>query len=150
MDEHRNFARKQHVGHGTKLRAQFTEYAVAGLRKSDYAGVFQKTKDRGRPAWLAEIKLDGFQRSLFIKLWSAVDKAGNIRRLGLLQGLPLTFEKRSFDLIVIPEGVDRFHGIVELQDARLIINVFPAPARGKRRVYLCHLEVARSDGSVEA
>ena len=150
MNKHRNFARNQYLEYHVSVKTQFTDYVLGGFRKSDYAGVFQKTKDRGRPAWLAEIKLDGFQRSLFIKLWSAVDKAGNIRRLGLLQGLPLTFEKRSFDLIVIPEGVDRFHGIVELQDARLIINVFPAPARGKRRVYLCHLVVARSDGSVEA
>ncbi|MGK8236151.1 hypothetical protein ACLGGT_18575 [Roseovarius sp. MS2] len=150
MDEHRNFARKQHVGHGTKLRAQFTEYALAGLRKSDYAAVFQKIEGHDRPAWLAEIKLDGFQRSLFVKLWSSRDRAGNIRRLGLLQGLPLKLEKRSFDLIAMPESDEWFHGIVELQDARMIINVFSAPYGGKSKTHFCHLRVVRRDGSVGA
>lgn len=150
MDEPKSFARNQHQKYHASVKTQFTEHALAGLRRSSYAGVFQRIKVRDRPAWLAEIKLDGFQRSLIVKLWSDLDKAGNIRRRGLLQGLPLKREKRTFDLIAMPESDEWFQGIVELQDARMIINVFRVPARGKRRVNLCHLEVARSDVSVEA
>lgn len=150
MNENDNRTHKPRQYYDTQLKSQFIDYVLGGLRKSHCAGVFERNKDRDRPAWLAELKLDGFQRSLFVKLWSSRDRAGNIRRVGLLQGLSLKLEKRTFDLITILETRDRFQGIVELQDARLIINVFPAPARGKRRVYLCHLEVARSDVSVEA
>ena len=150
MGEYSSLVGNNRQQYNENLKTRFADYALAGLRRSDYAGVFQRIKVRDRPAWLAEIKLDGFQRSLSVRLWSALEKAGNIRRRGLLQGLPLTREKRTFDLAVMSESDEWFQGIVELQDARLIINVFPAPARGKRRVYLCHLRVARSDVSVEA
>ncbi|VVT33130.1 conserved hypothetical protein [Roseovarius sp. EC-HK134] len=148
MNEHRNFALRQRQVYRSRVETQFTDYALAGLRKSHYAGVFERIKDRDRPAWLAELKLDGFQRSLFVKLWSSRDRAGNIRRVGLLQGLSLKLEKRTFDLITIPETRDRFQGIVELQSDRLVINVFPATATGERKIYFCHLELVRSDGSI--
>lgn len=150
MNENRKLAGKKRQEHNEKFKAQFTDYALAGIRKSDYAGVFQKINERDQPKWLAEIRLDGFQRSLFVKLWGSRDKAGNIRRRGLLQSLPLKLERRSFDLIAIPNGGERFQGIIELQDVRLIINVFPETATGARKVYFCHLEVVRSDSSVGA
>lgn len=145
MNENKKLAGKKRQEHNEKFKAHFTDYALAGLRKSDYAGVFQKIKDSDQTAWLAEIKLDGFQRSLFVRIWGSRDKAGNICRDGLLQGLHLKPERRSFDLVAIPDDGERFHGIIELQDARLIINVLPASTGRARRIYLCHLEVVRSD-----
>jgi hypothetical protein len=145
MNENKKLAGRKRQEHNEKFKAQFTDYALAGIRKSDYAGVFQKINERDQPKWLAEIRLDGFQRSLFVKLWSSRDNAGNIRRRGLLQSLPLKLERRSFDLIAIPDGGERFQGIIELQDVRLIINVLPASTSRDCRIYLCHLEVVRSD-----
>ncbi|WP_375553874.1 hypothetical protein [Roseovarius mucosus] len=145
MNKNRNLTGRKRQEHNEKFKAQFTDYALAGLRKSDYAGVFQKIKDGDQTAWLAEIKLDGFQRSLFVKIWGSRDKAGNICRLGLLQGLHLKPERRSFNPVAIPDGGEQFQGIIELQDARLIINVLPASTGSDRRIYLCHLEVVRSD-----
>ncbi|MGK8235407.1 hypothetical protein ACLGGT_14715 [Roseovarius sp. MS2] len=145
MNENRKLAGKKRQEYDAKVKKQVAGYALVGLRRSDYAGVFQKINDHDQIAWLAEIKLDGFQRSLFVKLCSARDKDGNIRRRGMLQGLHVKPERRSFDLIDIPDGGERFQGIIELQDARLIINVIPASTGRDRRIYLCHLEVVRSD-----
>jgi hypothetical protein len=148
MGEYSSLVGNNRQQYNEKLKTQFADYARAGLRRSNYAGVFQRIEGHQQRAWLAEIRLDGFQRSLFVKLWSSRDRAGNFRRRGRLQGLPMKLEKRSFDLIAIPETRDRFQGIVELQAARLVINVFPATATEGRKIYFCHLEVVRSDGSV--
>lgn len=145
MDEYRKLAHKKRQEYDAKVKKQLAGYALVGLRRSEYAGVFQKINDYNETAWLAEIKLDGFQRSLFVKLRSARDKDGNICRRGLLQGLHLKLEKRSFDFNPITSIPNTLRGVVDLQDANLIFSVFPARARGSRHVYLCHLEVVQSD-----
>ncbi|VVT13909.1 conserved hypothetical protein [Roseovarius sp. EC-HK134] len=74
----------------------------------------------------------------------------HIRRVGMLQGLSLKLEKRSFDLITMPESDEWFQGVIKLQDARLIVNVFSSPYSGKSKAHFCHLRVVRRDGYVGA
>lgn len=129
-----------------RVKADYTEYALSGFRRSHYAGVFQKLEGKTPPAFLAEIKLDGFERSLSVKITIQRDNANGTSVRGHLHGPPLKLERRTFNFEPISGSPKHLKGIVNLRNARLIINLLPAPALRDRNVYLCFVEVDRTNG----
>lgn len=134
--EKRRAAREQ-------ARKNFTDYALADLRRSHYAGVFRKITGAANPTFLAKIELDGFERHFEIRISVQRDKAGQRYLKGLLSGVSLLSETRRFELTRDIGGADRYSGTIELHGACLVINVLPTAAANGRRINLCHMEVLR-------
>lgn len=126
-----------------QARWDVTDYALAGLRRAHYAGVFRTIEGAASPTFVAEIELDGFERSLEIRAIAQRDAAGQRYLDGMLSGLPLLCETRRFKLTRNAGRVDRYSGTIELHGASLVINILPTTAVNGCRVNLCHLEVLR-------
>lgn len=126
-----------------QARKNLTDYALAGLRRSHYAGVFRKIEGAVSATFMAEIELDGFERSLQIRATVQRDKAGQRYLEGLLSGLSLSSETRRFKLTRDAGIADKYSGTIDLHGACLIINVLPTTAVNGCRINLCHMEVLR-------
>ena len=126
----------------------YTEYALAGLRRPYYTGVFRKVKSATEPTFLAEIKLDGFERDIAVRYTARRDGERNLYFQGLLSGLQLKSDTRHFKLTRDNTAPNHYHGTIALHKTRLIISVLPAPSAQGKPVYLCLLEVVRERGNV--
>lgn len=126
-----------------QARKNLTDYALAGLRRPHYAGVFRKIEGAASPTFLAKIELDGFERHLEIRVAVQRDKAGQRYLKGLLSGVSLLSETRRFELTRDIGGADRYSGTIELHGACLIVSVLPITTVNSGRIYLCHMEVLR-------
>jgi len=126
-----------------QIRTNFTDYALAGMRRSHYAGVFRKIEGAVSPTFLAVLELDGFERRLEIKVTARRDKAGKQYLDGLLSGLSLLSQTRRFELTRDNEGAEKYSGTIKLHGSCLVINILPTNAVNGDRVNLCHLEVLR-------
>ena len=126
-----------------QAKKDVTDYALAGLRRPHYAGVFRKIEGAANPTFLAKIELDGFERHLEIRVAVQRDKAGQRYLDGLLSGVSLLSETRRFELTRDAGGADRYSGTIHLHGACLVINVLPTTAVNSGRIYLCHMEVLR-------
>lgn len=126
-----------------QARKNLTDYALAGLRRSHYAGVFRKIEGVATPTFVAKIELDGFERHFDIRVTVRRDKAGQRYLKGLLSGVSLLSETRRFELTRDAGGADRYSGTIELHGVCLVINVLPTAAVNSDRIYLCHMEVLR-------
>ncbi|MGQ3489379.1 hypothetical protein [Roseovarius pacificus] len=136
-------AMKQRRAAREQAKKDVTDYALAGLRRPHYAGVFRKIEGAATPTFLAKIELDGFERHLEIRISVQRDKAGQRYLKGLLSGVSLLSEARRFELTRDIGGADRYSGTIGLHGACLIVSVLPITTVNSGRIYLCHMEVLR-------
>jgi len=131
-----------------QAKKDVTDYALAGLRRPHYAGVFRRIEGATSPTFLAKIELDGFERHLEIRVSVQRDKAGQRYLNGLLSGVSLLSEARRFELTGDSGGADRYSGAIELHGVCLIVSVLPITTINSGRIYLCHMEVLRETADI--
>ncbi|MCZ0814321.1 hypothetical protein N5A93_19050 [Roseovarius sp. EGI FJ00037] len=127
-----------------QAKATFVEMSLAGFRRRNYAGVFRKRESASTPTYLAEIKLDGFERSIEVRFTVEREAEGQRCWRGMLRGLLSTQETRPFDFRRTTDRPGHFQGVIELHEARLIISLVPAVCANGDRLSLCHLELVRN------
>lgn len=128
-----------------RSKRKYVSYALSGLRARHYAGVFHKTERAKHPTFQAEIKLDGFERSLVVKFTLAPPNDRQLNASGTLRGLPLSKASRCFDLTRNSEGPYVLLGNIDLPGACLAIGILPARSSDGSEIYICHVEVVRDD-----
>ena len=127
-----------------QAKATFVDMSLAGFRRRHYAGVFGKRASASTPTYLAEIKLDGFERSIEVRFTVERDTDGQRHWPGMLRGLLSPQEKRPFDFRRKTDEPGHFQGVIELHGARLIISLVPTVCASGDGLHLCHLELVRN------
>lgn len=127
-----------------QAKATFVDMSLAGFRRRHYAGVFCKRASASTPTYLTEIKLDGFERSIEVKLTVERDADGRRHWRGMLRGLLSPQEARPFDFRRKTDEPGHFQGVVELHGARLIVSLVPVVCASGDGLQLCHLELVRN------
>lgn len=147
MNSLHDAANKKRSAATDQIRQSYTTYALAGLRRPYYTGVFRKVKGATEPTFLAEIKLDGFERNIAVRCTARRDEKRKLYFQGLLSGLRLKSDTRHFNLTRGGAGINHYSGTIALHQTRLIISVLPAPSAQGKAIYLCLLEVVRERGN---
>ena len=135
-----------------KVKQQFAEYALAGLRRPVYAGVFQKLAGMKTPTYICDLILDGYQRNLTIHLKELATDAGEEnsqqRYLATIQNLPLRQKQKPFELSRIDPGTGRSYlkGALDLGTAQLVTTVLPHCDAYGLNPWVCVLEILRPEG----
>lgn len=131
-----------------QVRRDYTVHALAGLRRPYYTGVFTKVKGATEPTFLAEIKLDGFERDIAVRCTARRDEERNLYFQGLLSGLRLKSDTRHFKLTRDNTAPNHYHGTIVLHQTRLIISLRSILSTTGTTIYLCLLEIVEETGGV--
>jgi len=131
-----------------QVQRDYTAHALAGLRQPNYAGVFRKVEGVLEPTFLAEIKLDGFERDIEVRVIARRDEERTLYFQGLLSGLQLKSDTRHFKLTRDKTAPNHYHGTIALHKTRLIISLLLILSATETPIHLCLLEVVREEGDV--
>jgi len=131
-----------------KVRRDYTVHALAGFRRPYYTGVFTKVKGTTEPTFLAEIKLDGFERDIAVRVTARQDEERNLYFQGLLSGLRLKSDTRHFKLTRDNTAPSHYHGTIALHETRLVISLLSILSATGAPIHLCLLKIVEETGNV--
>jgi len=148
MNSLHDAANKKRSAATDQIRQSYTTHALAGLRRPYYTGVFRKVKGATEPNFLAEIKLDGFERNIAVRVTARRDEKRKLYFQGLLSGLRLKSDTRHFKLTPGNTAPNHYHGTIALHQTRLIISVLSILSVTGTPIHLCLLEIVEEMGDV--
>lgn len=148
MNSLHDAANKKRSAATDQIRQSYTTYALAGFRRPYYTGVFTKVKGATEPTFLAEIKLDGFERDIAVRVTARRDEERNRYFQGLLSGLRLKSDTRHFKLTRDNTAPNHYHGNIALHQTRLIISLRSILSATGTTIHLCLLEIVEATGNV--